>query len=156
MNGRKDEIVFVKERLARAVTCRVRRIEREFGEKTLAARIGRGDLHELQEIGLPHHGIVMDAIEMRLVPAADEIDLGRPAGRTGAHKTKRLDECGPMLGRGRRRLDLAQCGSRIAVPCNAVERLAGRHGTDARHQLDDAEPGDAVARGGAPRPAGAS
>ena len=35
------------------------------------------------KIGLPRTGIVMDALEMRLVPAANQIEFGGPTRRSG-------------------------------------------------------------------------
>ena len=48
MDGGEDQIVLVEQRLAGSIAGGLGRIERELGEEPLAARIGRGDLRELQ------------------------------------------------------------------------------------------------------------
>ena len=51
VDGGKDQVVLIEQRLAGPVAGGVRRIERQLGQEPLAARIGRGDLHKLEEIG---------------------------------------------------------------------------------------------------------
>jgi len=79
MNGREDQIVFVEEWNAGLVAGGIRRIKREFGQKPFAARIGRRDLSKLDEIILPDGSILVDAFQMRRIPAADEVEFGGPA-----------------------------------------------------------------------------
>ena len=107
VDGREDKVVLVEQRIAGAIAGGVRRIERQLGQEPLAAGIGRGDLHELQQIGLAQHCIVIDALKMRFVPKADEVKLGRPSRRPAADQANRLDESGPMLGRRGRRFEFA-------------------------------------------------
>src|SRR5215831_11917686 len=59
----------------------MRRVEREFGQKSFAARVAGRDLRKLYEVALADGGILVDALEMRGVPAADEIEFGGPARR---------------------------------------------------------------------------
>ena len=80
MDRREDQIILVEKRRAGLVAGRVRRVERQFGEEALARRIARGDLFELQQIGSARAGILVDALEMRLVPAARTFEFGGPAG----------------------------------------------------------------------------
>ena len=79
MDGREDQIVLVEQRHAGLVAGGVRRIERQFGQEPLARRIAGGDLLELHEIGAARGRILVDALEMRLVPEPRALDLGRPA-----------------------------------------------------------------------------
>ena len=90
MDGREDQIILVEQRRAGLVAGGVRRIERQFGQEALARRIAGRDLLELQEIGLAHRGVVVDAFEMRLVPAARLRDLRRPAGSRRRQAAARL------------------------------------------------------------------
>jgi hypothetical protein len=59
VNGREDEVILIEQRLAGAVAGGVGRVERELGQEPLAARIGRGDLHELKKIGLAQCRVVL-------------------------------------------------------------------------------------------------
>ena len=68
MDRRKDQIILVKQRHARLVAGRVRRIEREFGQETLPRGIAARDLFQLDQVGMPRDGILVDAFEMRFVP----------------------------------------------------------------------------------------
>ena len=96
------------------------------------------------QIGLSRAGILMDAIEMRLIPAAHEIEFGRPARRSRTDQANGLDECRPMLGGHRRRFraDETVTGSALVHPSSVLAAFAGPAG----QQLNDAETGDAVAR----------
>ena len=81
MDGREDQIVLVEQRHAGLVAGRVRRIERQFGEEALARRIAAGDLLELDQVGAARLGVLVDALEMRLVPQPRALELGRPPAR---------------------------------------------------------------------------
>ena len=41
-------------------------------------QIAAGNLLELQEVGAPHNGILVNALEMRFVPKARALEFGRP------------------------------------------------------------------------------
>src|SRR5579863_1411842 len=92
MDGGEDEIILIEQWRPGAVAGRLGRIERELGEEALPARIGCGDLHELMQIRLPQAGVLVDAIEMRLIPAAREIEFGGPSRCAGTEQTDRFDE----------------------------------------------------------------
>ena len=83
---------------------------------------------------------------MRLVPAADKIELRRPAGGPAADEANRFDESRPMLGRRRGRLDIVQCRDRVGAFADTLQHFRRRRRPGARQQLDDAKTGDAVAR----------
>ena len=123
MDGRENQIILVEQRHAGLVAGRVRRIERELGEEALAARISLRDLHELDEIGLADHGVLVNALEMRLVPAAHQLDLGGPAGRPAAHQPQRIGEGRPIrLRRGWR----LEAGEVLHLAVIAGERSRAR------------------------------
>ena len=88
MDRRKDQIILVEQRHARVVARRVRRIEREFRQEPLARGIAAGDLLELQEVGAPDGGILVNALEMRFVPEARALQFGRPASAAGARQRR--------------------------------------------------------------------
>ena len=126
MDGREDQIVLVEQRHAGLVAGGVRRVERQFGQEALARRIAGRDLLELQQVGLADRGVLVDAFEMRLVPAARPLELGRPAGCAlrrarcsastkpgqSAPRARRRRECGRA-----RRTDRAGRSSRSSTRC---------------------------------------
>ena len=75
MDGGEDQIILVEQRHTGLVAGGIWRIERQFGEETFARRIAAGNLLELQQIGLAGVGILMNALEMRLVPEARPCDI---------------------------------------------------------------------------------
>ena len=75
----------------------VRRVEREFGQKSFAARVAGRDLRKLYEVVLADGGILVNALEMRRVPAADEIKFGGPARRLPVHTLYGVNKGGPIL-----------------------------------------------------------
>src|SRR5262249_22966686 len=84
MNGRKDQIVLVKVGHASLVASGIRRVEGKFGQKSFAARVAGRDLRKLYKVALAYGRILVDALEMRRIPAADEIEFGgagRPPSR---------------------------------------------------------------------------
>src|SRR5690606_31948072 len=81
MDGRQDQIVLVEQRHAGLAGGGVWRIKREFGEEAFARRIAGSNVLELDEIRAAHLEILVDALEMRLVPCAHLPDLRRPSGR---------------------------------------------------------------------------
>src|SRR5262245_23727448 len=115
MNGRKDQIVFVEAWHASLVAGAIRRVEREFSQKSFAARVAGRDLPKLYEVALADGGILVDALEMRCVPAADEIKFGRPARRLPVHKLYGVNKGGPILRCGRRRCEFAQSAHEVTL-----------------------------------------
>lgn len=79
MDCREDQVVLVEQGNTGLVARGVGGIERQFGEEALAARITASDLLELDKVGLAGVGIVMDAIEMWLVPMTREAEFARPS-----------------------------------------------------------------------------
>jgi UvrD/REP helicase N-terminal domain len=118
----------------------------EFGQKSFATRVAGRNLRKLYEVALADGGILVDALEMRRVPAADEIEFGGPARRLPVHKLYGVNKRGPILRCGRRRCELAQSAHWVALLGHSVEHTCGSGGPGAGQKLDHAEPRDAVAR----------
>ncbi len=101
MDRRQDQVVLVLERHAGFIAGRVRRIERQLGEKALAARVAPRDMRQLVEVGFANGGVLVFSLEMRCVPAAEHIELGRPAGGIEAQGGDGRLEILPVLARRR-------------------------------------------------------
>src|SRR5271170_4618263 len=80
MNCRKVQIVLVQDWHSCLITRRIRRVERQLSQKARPRRIARGDLFELQQVGLANGCIFINAFEMRFIPATCVPDLRGPAG----------------------------------------------------------------------------
>ena len=146
MDRRKDQIILVEQRHARLVARRVRRIERELRQEPLARGIAARDLLELQEIGAPHDGILVNALEMRFVPEARALEFGRPAGAAGVQVSDGRDKGRPVVAGAGRRGRIAERADGISRLRHVVEHALRRSRSDARHQLQHAEARDAIAR----------
>src|SRR5262245_28072063 len=145
MNGRKDQIVLVEVWYASLVAGGIRRVEGKFGQKSFAARVAGRDLRKLYEVALADGGILVDAREMRGVPAEDEIEFGGPARRLPVHKLYGVYKGGPILRCGRRRCEFARPAHWVALLGHSVEDACGRGRPGAGQELDHAESRDAVA-----------
>ena len=107
MDRRKDQIVFVKQRDTRLITGRIRGIQREFGQKALAGRIPASDLFKLDQIGSPHLAIVMNAVQMRLIPKPRPFEIGWPFRVPEVGNG--VDECCPVVTGAGRGGEAAKC-----------------------------------------------
>ena len=146
VDGREDQIVLIEQRHAGLVARGVGRIERQLGQEALARGIARGDLLELEQVGLARRRILVDAVEMRLVPAPCLLDFGRPAGRPARSPSRcRRTRASPSPARGGAGT-LAMRRDRIGRLGHVVEHALRRRWPDARQELQHAEAGDAVAR----------
>src|SRR5262249_45647771 len=72
MDGRQDQIIFVKHRDASLIARGVRRIECQLGQKALARWITTCNLLQLDQVGAPNVRIFMNALEMWLIPGASK------------------------------------------------------------------------------------
>src|SRR5215813_7830117 len=136
MNGRKDQIVLVEVWHTSLVAGGIRRVEGKFGQKSFAARVAGRDLRKLYEVALADGGILVDALKMRRVPAADDIELGGPGRRLPVHKVHGVNKRGPILNCGRRRCEVAQCTHWVALPGHSVEDARGSGRPGAWQKLD--------------------
>src|SRR5260370_1145541 len=66
VDRREDKIILVEQRHACLVAGRVRWVERQFGEEALARWIAARDLFELDQVGAPGLGVIVDALQMRV------------------------------------------------------------------------------------------
>ena len=71
VDRRQDQIVFVEQRPACLCAARIRRVESQFGQETLATGITEGDLLELVEVSGSGNRIIVKAIEQRLSTPAE-------------------------------------------------------------------------------------
>src|SRR5262249_39372149 len=145
MNGRKDQIVLVEAWHASLVAGAIRWVEREFSQKSFAARVAGRDLPKLYEVALADGGILVDALKMRRVPATHEIEFGGPVRRPSAHKVYGINKGRPILHCGRRRREFAQCAHWVALLRHLVEDACGSGRADAGQKLDYTESRNAVA-----------
>src|SRR6516165_7645788 len=146
MNGRKDQIVLLEVGHASLVAGGIRRVEGKFGQKSFAARVAGRDLRQLYEVALADGGILVDALEMRRVPAEDEIEFGGPARRLPVHKLYGAHKGGPILRCRRRWCEFAQPLHWVALLGHSVEGACGSGGPGTGEKLDHAESRDAVTR----------
>src|SRR5439155_23429652 len=82
VDSREVQVVLIKERYAGLVAGRIGRIERQLGEEALARRIAAGSLFKLDEVGATGLSILVDPVQMRLVPQAGWFEVGRPVRMT--------------------------------------------------------------------------
>ena len=132
MDRREDQIVLVEQRHAGLVAGGVGRIERQLGQEALARRIAGGDLLELEQIGAARLGVLVDALEMRLVPEPRAFELGRPAGtavRSSPTASTKAVQSSPARG-GAGASASAAIGSGCSAMC--VEHALRRGRPDAR------------------------
>src|SRR5262245_36587486 len=95
MNGGEDQVVLVKQWLARFVGCGARRIEGEVGQKASACSVAGGNALQLIEIAGTHDGIGIALFQMGLVPLPYQIELRRPIAASKAELCHQLDELAP-------------------------------------------------------------
>src|SRR5271155_48665 len=100
MDCGKDEVILVKKRCAGVIARRVRWIKRKFGQEPLPARGRRSNLRKLKQVGFAEYRVFVNALEMRCIPAADQIELRRPACRVSAQHANRRLKVGPVFSRG--------------------------------------------------------
>src|SRR5262249_18406850 len=129
----------------RLIACSVRRIDCELGEEALARWISARDLLELDEIGAPCHGILMDPLEMWFIPEAGTPLFGRPARPSGSQRADSIDEGTPIDTGARwgRRGD--QRINRIRSLPDVIQHTLRKTRPDAGNKKHQAESGHPVA-----------
>ena len=123
MNGRKDQIILVEQRHPGLVAGRVRRIERELGQKPFSRGIPTRDLFELDQVGAPRDGVIMQAFEMWLVPQTGARQFSRPAAPSRTQAGDRLDKRPPVVAGAGRQRHIEEGSDRISRPHHAIEYL---------------------------------
>ena len=146
MDGGQNEIVIIEQRHAGLIAGGIGGIERQLGQESLARRITGGDGFQLDQIGAARRRILMDAIEMRLVPAARQFEFGGPAGAAGFDLADHVDEAAPVMRRTWRRWRQRKGHDRIGRRDDVIQRLLRRGRPDAGQQLHQPEAGDAITR----------
>ena len=96
------------------VASRVRWVESQLGKESLARRIARGDLFELDQIRTADDGVFMDALKVRLVPQAGAFQFGRPTRAPCTQITDGLDKSSPVVAIDARRQEANSCLSSAA------------------------------------------
>ena len=146
MDRGEDQIILVLERRAGEVPGRLRRVERQLGEKALAAAELPRDLLQHVQVRGPDAGRIVEPLEQGLVPAARLLDLPGPGRGRGREACHHVGEGRPQLARARRRLEVPQGGGGKrgrAQRRHAALRVGRAH---ARHQLQYPEGRDGVSR----------
>src|SRR5262249_6422168 len=92
VDRRQDEKILVKQRNSCEVARGVRRIERQLGQEALTRRVSAGDLFKLDQIRPTGYGVLMNAIEMRIVPKAHQFQFRGPSCRPGSKLPGGCDE----------------------------------------------------------------
>ena len=115
MNCREDQVILIQHRHPGLIACGVRRVERALGQKARPRRIACGNVLELQQVGLANGRILVNAFEMRLIPATCMADLGGPAGLPRTNGLEGVYERIPIIARPRRGWDIGQRSQRIGV-----------------------------------------
>ena len=78
MDGRENQIILIQQRCPGVIAGRIRRIECEVGQKVLSRPLAGSDLLKLDQIRPARNGIVVNSVEMRLVPKPGPFQLRRP------------------------------------------------------------------------------
>src|SRR5580700_6855102 len=139
VDRRQHEVVLVEMRRNRLGAGGLGRVQGQLGEKGAPGRIGPGDLLQLVEVGDARTGVVVEMLQMRLIPAADQRHLPCPGGRFTAKPGEQAAQLRPMR-RGGGRCSETIKGSKVpAGSAQVCEYLPCGRRTDARQQLHDAE-----------------
>ena len=103
VDGRQDQIVFVKERPTCLCAARIRRIKGQFGQEALAAGVAESNLLQLVEVSGTGSRIIVETLEQRLIPVAHEPDLPLPRRIRVAQTSDDTAKAGPEQSGGGRR-----------------------------------------------------
>src|SRR3954451_18556247 len=80
VDRRQHQVILVEVRRDRLGTARFRRVQGQLAQEGGPRRKGTGDLFQLFEVARPRNDIVVQALEMRLIPPPNQSDLPRPSG----------------------------------------------------------------------------
>ena len=121
MDRRKDQIILVEQRRPGLVAGRVRRIERQLRQEPLSRGISARDLFELDQVGAPRDGVLMQAFEMRLVPHTGAGEFSRPDAPSRAEAYKCFQKPPPIVGGAGRRRRIEESSDRVGRPHHVIE-----------------------------------
>ena len=128
VDRRQDQVVLVALRRAGLVAGGLGRVERQLGQEALARRRSRRPCaSSCSQVGAAHAGVVVQALELRLVPAAapGRARAGQPARAASAGASSRAKR-GPARPRRRRRREGAAAPRTDRRPRHRVEQRAAR------------------------------
>ena len=144
MHGGQHQIILIQHRWPCELATRARRVERQLGQESFAARILSGQMLQHFEIGGAHTGRFVQARELRLVPGTHAFDLARPGGARirefRHHPAKRR----PGFRCGRRHIACRQLRKPESCAGYALPHARGIGRTHARRQLQHAKCGETV------------
>ena len=109
MDGRQNEVVFVEQRCPGFGASSLRRVERQLCQKTLTRRIPSGDLLQFFQIADPGYRMVIQHLEIRLVPLTKKTYLADPRSRWIAKLNHAVTKCTPMRRRCGRNANAFEC-----------------------------------------------
>ncbi len=145
MNGGQDHVIVIEQWRAGAVTGRFRRVERDLGQETFAIGMATRQGDELVEVECAHLEIVVQALQMRRIPVARQLQVLRPAQARGAQARIQRAERLPLDAAAGRHRERRQRGGDIAALAHRVQHTGGSRLADSGNQLQHAEPGQAPA-----------
>jgi hypothetical protein len=146
VDRRQDQVVFIEQWWTGLVAGRVRRIERQFGQKTLACGVGRSNLYELRKIGLSLECVFVFALQVRRIPPASVVDFRWPTGAAEMQGRHRLTKVLPMLCGGSRWLEAFESCDCVATCRYRIQQLGGGTGAYSGKELRDAKARYPIAR----------
>src|SRR5258708_26022081 len=98
MDGRQDRIIIESFRLGTATRC-VGRIKGQLGQEPLSALVASGDLLQLGDVSGAEMSIIVQPVEVRLVPLPNESKFRWPGRLAFSHSSNHLGKGWPVLGR---------------------------------------------------------
>ena len=149
MDRRQDQVVVVQRRRSRLGAGGVRRIERELGQEALARDVGGSDRRELREVAGARRRVVVEALELRLVPVGDEVELRRPRAPFARRSapTARATSAGQPSAAAAGGANARSASQRLGRRRDRVEQPRRRRRADARQQAQRRESPRSGSRG---------
>src|SRR6516165_9458260 len=109
MDGRQNEVVFVEQRCPGFGARSLRWVERQLRQKTLTRRIPSGDLLQFLQIADPGYRVVIQHLEIRLVPLTKKTYLADPRSRRVRQRNYAVAEFTPVRRRRGRNANAFEC-----------------------------------------------
>src|SRR5215471_2690333 len=97
MDGRENQIILIQKRTPGVSAGRIGRIEHQLGQEVHSRPIADDNLLKLDQICPARNGIVIDAVEMGLVPTPRALQLSGPSGSALAEASDHFQEAVPMV-----------------------------------------------------------
>src|SRR5213079_347849 len=122
----------------------VGRIERKFGKKAFSGRVSARNLLKLDEVGAAGLSILVDSVQVWLVPPAGAFEIDWPVWMTEVRNGR--NERFPVLTGARRRRRLCKRTDGIGAVSYVFEHPLRRSGTDTGNKMHQPKAGDTIAR----------